>query len=178
MNNKKLHLQTLAIAVMIAASSMASAAPVPPQGPGAVVLTNTAANIWTASIGNTPDVGAFTDIFTFTPNATLGSYAWTAVSNLSFTMDDKVTFVSATLNSTPLFVGALPVPFGGTYSFAGLLPTPVAGPLTLTINGVSTGGAYGGNFTVAMAPVPEPETYGMMIAGLGILAMLARRRKQ
>ncbi|NRR33454.1 PEP-CTERM sorting domain-containing protein [Oxalobacteraceae bacterium] len=30
---------------------------------------------------------------------------------------------------------------------------------------------------VFMAPVPEPETYGMMIAGLGILAFLARRRQ-
>jgi hypothetical protein len=26
-------------------------------------------------------------------------------------------------------------------------------------------------------PVPEPETYGMMLAGLGILGFLARRRK-
>jgi hypothetical protein len=28
------------------------------------------------------------------------------------------------------------------------------------------------------APVPEPETYGMMLAGLGVLGFLARRRKQ
>jgi hypothetical protein len=27
------------------------------------------------------------------------------------------------------------------------------------------------------APVPEPETYGMMLAGLGVLGFLARRRK-
>lgn len=39
----------------------------------------------------------------------------------------------------------------------------------------STGGAIGG--TLALAPVPEPETYGMMIAGLGVLGFLARRRK-
>jgi hypothetical protein len=29
-----------------------------------------------------------------------------------------------------------------------------------------------------LAPVPEPETYGMMLAGLGVLGFLARRRKQ
>jgi hypothetical protein len=28
-----------------------------------------------------------------------------------------------------------------------------------------------------LAPVPEPETYGMMLAGLGVLGLLARRRK-
>lgn len=30
----------------------------------------------------------------------------------------------------------------------------------------------------AVAPVPEPETYAMMIAGLGMLGAVARRRKQ
>lgn len=175
MKNKNLHLRTLAMAVMLAASSLAVAAD--PQGPGAVTLTSTAGNIWTASIGNTPVLGAFTDIFTFTPAATPGSYAWTAVSNLSFTADDMITFTLSDLNSIPLLTGSIPI-MGGTYSGAGLLPTPVAGPLTLTITGISTGGAYGGNFTVAMAPVPEPATYGMMIAGLGILVMLARRRKE
>ena len=29
-----------------------------------------------------------------------------------------------------------------------------------------------------MAPVPEPETYAMMLAGLGLLGVMARRRKQ
>jgi hypothetical protein len=27
------------------------------------------------------------------------------------------------------------------------------------------------------APIPEPETYAMMLAGLGLMALLARRRK-
>lgn len=38
-----------------------------------------------------------------------------------------------------------------------------------------TGGSFGG--TVMLAPVPEPETYGMMLAGLGVVGLLARRRK-
>lgn len=38
-----------------------------------------------------------------------------------------------------------------------------------------TGGSFGG--TVMLAPVPEPETYGMMLAGLGVVGFLARRRK-
>jgi hypothetical protein len=39
-----------------------------------------------------------------------------------------------------------------------------------------TSASFGG--AVMLAPVPEPETYGMMLAGLGVLGFLARRRKQ
>ena len=38
-----------------------------------------------------------------------------------------------------------------------------------------TSASFGG--AVMLAPVPEPETYGMMLAGLGVLGLLARRRK-
>ena len=30
---------------------------------------------------------------------------------------------------------------------------------------------------VALAPVPEPETYAMMLAGFGLMGFMARRRK-
>jgi hypothetical protein len=29
-----------------------------------------------------------------------------------------------------------------------------------------------------LAPVPEPETYAMMLAGLGLLGLTARRRRR
>lgn len=32
--------------------------------------------------------------------------------------------------------------------------------------------------TAVMAPVPEPETYGMMMAGLGLLGVLGRRKQK
>ena len=40
----------------------------------------------------------------------------------------------------------------------------------------SSDGAVIDNFTYSAAPVPEPETYGMLLAGLGLLGALARRR--
>lgn len=33
-------------------------------------------------------------------------------------------------------------------------------------------------FSKVVTPVPEPETYGMLLAGLGFMAFVARRRKQ
>ena len=38
-----------------------------------------------------------------------------------------------------------------------------------------TSGSFGG--AVMLQPVPEPETYGMMLAGLGLVGWMARRRK-
>lgn len=175
MNKNKLHLHTLALAVLFAASSMASATA--PQGPGTVTLTNTAGNLWTASIGNTPIVGMFTDIFTFTNPVTTGSTAYGTLVNTSVSGWSNVTFTSADLNGIPLLTGAIPAgPM--TFNVATLLSSSVTGPLILTVHGTSNGGSYGGDINVLMAPVPEPQTYGMMLAGLGILAMLTRRRKQ
>ena len=39
-----------------------------------------------------------------------------------------------------------------------------------------TAGSFGG--AIMLAPVPEPETYGMMLAGLGLVGWMARRRKK
>lgn len=38
--------------------------------------------------------------------------------------------------------------------------------------------AYGILGTIAVSPVPEPETYAMLLAGLGLMGAVARRRKQ
>jgi hypothetical protein len=43
-------------------------------------------------------------------------------------------------------------------------------------HGGSTG--FNINVTALAAPVPEPETYAMMLAGLGLLGVMTRRRKQ
>jgi hypothetical protein len=41
----------------------------------------------------------------------------------------------------------------------------------------SAGGTYGSDLTIAVAAVPEPATYGMLGAGLGLLGFVARRKK-
>ncbi|NYE59939.1 hypothetical protein FHW58_001091 [Duganella sp. 1224] len=39
------------------------------------------------------------------------------------------------------------------------------------------GGTYASDLTIAMAPVPEPETYAMLGAGLAFMGFVARRKK-
>jgi opacity protein-like surface antigen len=40
----------------------------------------------------------------------------------------------------------------------------------------SHGGTYG--FAMQLAPIPEPETYAMLLAGLGLVGFAARRRSE
>jgi len=51
-----------------------------------------------------------------------------------------------------------------------------AGLHTFTVKGVALGGSYSGNIEVT--PVPEPETYGLALAGLVCAGFMLRRRQQ
>lgn len=47
----------------------------------------------------------------------------------------------------------------------------------LDISGVLAQGATQGQYSISLA-VPEPEVYAMLVAGLGLMGFVARRRKQ
>lgn len=55
--------------------------------------------------------------------------------------------------------------------------TLAAGTYTLQIRGLVTG-AFGGGYTgtLQVAAVPETDTYAMLIAGLGVMGFVARRK--
>lgn len=55
----------------------------------------------------------------------------------------------------------------------------LAGVHTLTFSGVGTGSA-GGKYRLEMSatPVPEPENFAMLLAGLGLVGTVARRRNK
>ena len=60
--------------------------------------------------------------------------------------------------------------------------TPSANSTNSTISdtccAVSRGGSPYTWAVASVAPVPEPETYAMLLAGLGVMGFIARRRKQ
>ena len=75
---------------------------------------------------------------------------------------------SPTTSWSALSVSALQVAAGThTLQFAGTNP----------LNKVDTS-AFLDNVTMTVTPVPEPETYAMFLAGLGLMGAVARRRKQ
>lgn len=165
-------LRSLALGIaMFASSCVASAAAY------TITLNPTTPNHYSASFGATPNIGAFSDSFTFTPNLTLGSTA--SVLFFNFALDGNfnydpnlvVHFSSANLNGNNLTISnGIPV------STAGITLPSISGPLVLTVTGTSGGGSYAGVMNVTMA-VPEPETYGMMLAGLALVGVVARRKQ-
>lgn len=83
--------------------------------------------------------------------------------------------------------------FSGTDKFKSLnYPAPLLpGSYYLSIFGVASGlgpalppefggplaaGKYNGSITVLAPPVPEPESYAMFLAGLGLMGVIVRRR--
>jgi PEP-CTERM motif len=55
-----------------------------------------------------------------------------------------------------------------------------AGTYALNVLGYAggiSGGYYDGQFTATTAPVPEPQTYALMLAGLAAVGFAASRRK-
>lgn len=63
------------------------------------------------------------------------------------------------------------------YSFS--VSNLAAGSYTLQFNLIG-GGRYEGSYTInpITVPVPEPETYGMMFAGLAMMGLIAFRRQK
>ena len=81
------------------------------------------------------------------------------------------------LGSAPGAWGTAPTPGWQNVSFA-FTADPLAS-YHLYFSGTGTQGLLVDNVDVTMAaPVPEPESYAMMLAGLGALGFMARRRKQ
>lgn len=145
-----------------------------------VALNQTAPGFWTANydsdfmagpiLGGAPGVLG-TDTISFT-SASLspGTYSvelnFMEITNGGFSAN-PINVLSATLNGLPISFAAL-----RSFDIDGV----TTAPFVLSIHGATnvTNAGYHGSITVT--PVPEPETYAMFFAGLGLMATIARRR--
>ncbi|MEO8859333.1 MAG: FxDxF family PEP-CTERM protein [Burkholderiaceae bacterium] len=139
--------------------------------------------------------GGFDDVFTFTLPANGGSgYSaanftllpsalyHTVLSTMSLLTDPD-----GSVSGTGLFNGD-EAPKGSSVSFdsgatlALTAPASGGGKMVLHITGITTGtsgGIYTGAISAAaVTPVPEPESYAMLLAGLGVMGAIAIRRNK
>jgi len=129
--------------------------------------------------------GSFSEFATFTVpagynmvNAAANTYALSitlpvpvglvTIGSISMFMMDIVGGSPAVPGSTVAMLAA-----GGSVLNLGLAPGSYHLHFTGMVNGA--GGQY--SAAINAVPIPEPETYAMMLAGLGALGFLARRRK-
>jgi len=125
------------------------------------------------------DPGAFTDTITFSIPGLSDISSTTVANNL-------LTLLSLENGSVSLYREAGEADtLLGNYSFDGTTGSSwhTVGGLTagdyyyqITGNAAGSKGAFY-SITSTVTPVPEPETYAMLLAGLGIVGSLYRRRK-
>lgn len=70
-----------------------------------------------------------------------------------------------------------PIAINTSAGFVGFVPTHASDAYFLLDRGVTISSVEYGFSAVPAAPIPEPETYAMMLAGLGLLSFAVRRRK-
>jgi hypothetical protein len=84
------------------------------------------------------------------------------------------TFDTVTLTGPSGLIGTL-LPGSSSFELSG--SSFASGYYVLNVIGHATGGQAAYAVQMDVTPVPEPETYALMLAGLGLLGLVARRRK-
>lgn len=155
---------------------------------GACGLASASTDIPASGAGNQSfSTGVLNDTWTLAHSGIAGAF----VDNISFTLTSfsDFSFSSSTmylknngdiasfgvqLDGAPLAVTTI-----GKFEFAGDDFQLAAGSHMLQISGLGmlvNGGSY--QLQIAAALVPEPESYALLLAGLGLLGAIARRRSK
>jgi PEP-CTERM motif len=170
----------------------------------AAALLAASSGAFAAITADNTNIGSLTGTYTTTvvesnpgilPNTAIDGYQFSLPSNGGVFGD----LAALTITIGPSIYGDTNISWVGLWdntSFTAIAPTALdlnAKPITYTFDTLSTGhdyyfqlkytgsgiaAGYQLNMTPTVAAVPEPETYGMMALGLGVLGFIGRRRKQ
>ncbi len=172
------------IVVSVALAAATSAALADDQD---IVLAQFGSGTFAATFATSESLsGLFVDTFTFSlPTAFSGSIGSASLTFAS--MSGPVALVVASFDAANGVGVTSPrdadtIAFPSTLTFSGAMA-----PLTLTVLGfagnpfadpVALAAGYSGfiSFNAVVAAVPEPETYGLMLAGLAAVGYASRRR--
>lgn len=168
-------LKSLLVAAALAGAGGANAVTAPSDLP---FVTPTQIDVQGSNFSNTfafyvPTLSNFSAHLGSSNSLLFGSLSILALNFGSISLSNGATGIFSNHGTT--HTGDISAVLGqGNYT---LTVTGTASPVTLAgVGVVGTGGSYSiyGN----MAPVPEPESYAMFLAGLGIIgAVVSRRRK-
>jgi hypothetical protein len=175
--------KSLVAAMMFATASFASTSALAQDTsspPAALDLTDNSAFFGDTFAADNSG-STFADRFTFSVSDPVPQTFDAIVSSISRTADTGLDVTALALyDSANTLITSGSMANGGRIDVWTLSNTAglSAGDYYVQVSGTmvsNTAGSFGG--AVMLAPVPEPETYGMLLGGLGILAFLARRSK-
>ncbi|WKB50659.1 FxDxF family PEP-CTERM protein [Eleftheria terrae] len=129
----------------------------------------------------------FTDTYDFLAGPNGGSVSFSLIevklaNNVNIDWDDTAAFSVIGADGSVLFQAGENGPIH--FTFGDSLPVP--GSFSIVLKGAAIGdgsspwnpglkGSY--SLSVIANPVPEPETYALMLAGLGVVGYMSRRRR-
>ena len=133
------------------------------------------------------DAGVLSDVWTLTHNAINGNFSDTITFSLpsvaDFSYSANTLYLKSKTDITPftayLDVTALTVTASGKFEFSSGEFNLANGVHTIKFGGtgmLAQGGAY--QFEMSAAPVPEPDSWALLLAGFGVMGAIARRRSK
>jgi hypothetical protein len=177
---KKTLLAAIVFATASFGTSAAMAATTIGKTPQTLTLTNNA-GFFGDVLGANNKGATFADNFTFSVTGTTGMNLDAIISSISPAATTGLDITGLALYGTgDKLVSTGTMAQSGSIDVWTLSSTNLtAGNYYIKVSGnmVSDAAASFGGAVMMAAPVPEPETYGMMLGGLGLLGFLARRRK-
>lgn len=158
----------------------------------ALVLSGLTAQAQAATVdlsGSAASTGLFTKDYSFSvASGFVGDLSGFFTSGTDFVYGDNygfsvagVTLTGATLSSSSGFTMDI-IDMAGwvatTYTTNFSATNLAAGNYTLTLTGTSysAGSSFSGAYVLNTTAVPEPESYALMMMGLGLLGLIARRK--